>query len=486
MTDLSEVILRNLIKNEKYSKQVLPYLQDEYFESTASKVIFNKLNYYINTYNTCPTFEELVLEISKDNSLSEGVVKEIDDIVDRLSNNKDTPDTQWLIDNTEKWVQDRALFNGVYKAIEIIEGNEKTLDKGSIPDILMKSLSISFDPSIGHDYVEDAVERFDRYADKEQKVETSIEMLNKATNGGVGLKTLNLWLAGPNVGKTLVMCSEAAYNLRKGKNVLYITLEISEIEISKRIDANLLDIPIEDIVQTPKAHLLSRMNNLKKKTLGKLKIKEFPQGHAHAGHFKILIDELWLKQKFKPDIVFIDYLGICASSRLKNNSNVNSFTMLKSISEEIRALAQQLNIPIWSAIQFNRGGASSSDPGMEDISESFGIAFTADFIAALISPEELANRGQILVKQVKSRYGDKGRYPKWLIGVDKPKMRIYDLDDPFSGLQQDSPVMSNTDFGKRQEESEIISKIDKFKNSTTHDKLNIVNKNKKKNVNFTF
>lgn len=464
-TELSEVILRNLIKNEKYTKYVLPYIQDEYFSTTAEKVVFNKLNQYVNTYNTCPTFEELVLEVAKDATLSEGVVHEIDELVNRLAKSSEQPDTQWLIDNTEKWAKDRALFNAIEQAVMIYQGEDKVHDVGAIPDQLMKALSVSFDASIGHDYVEDAAERFREYANREQKVATSIDILNRATNGGVGLKTLNLWLAGPNVGKTLMLCNEAAFNLRQGKNVLYITLEISEIEISKRIDANLLDIPIEDIPMTPTAHLMSRMSNLRKKTIGKLKIKEYPQGTAHAGHFKVLIDELWMKQKFRPDVVFIDYIGICASARLRNNSNVNSFQLLKSVSEEIRALAQQLNIPIWSAIQFNRGGASSSDPGMEDISESFGIAFTADFIAALISPEELAQRGQILVKQVKSRYGDKGKIPKWLVGVDKQKMRVYDLDDPFTGLvTEDKPVMSNTDFGRQQEEREAVpSKLESFR-----------------------
>lgn len=467
MTDFSGIVLRNLIKNEKYARRVLPYLQEEYFDRLSDKKIFANVETYINDYNRCPTFEELVIDISKDKGLNEHAINEIDETIKEMKGSLETPDFQWLVDHTEKWVKERALFNGIADSIEIIEGRDKTHDTGAIPEILTKALSISFDPSVGHDWSENAEDRFEFYAQKEQKIATSIEMLNKAFNGGVEQSTLNIFLGPPNGGKSLLLCNEAAFQLKNGKNVLYISMEMGEIQIAKRIDANLLNIPMDDLSITPRTQLLNRVQNLKKSTLGRLKVKEYPSRSAHAGHFKILIDDLYLKQNFKPDVLMIDYIGICASAKLKMGANVNTYTFLDNVASELRALAQQLKIPIFSAHQYNRGGSSNSDPEMDDIADSFALNFIADSIVAIVRSEELTQRGQIMLKQIKSRYGDKNRIPKWLVGVDMAKMRVYDLDDPMNGVVQDVPVMSNSNFGQRQEEMDGLvtknSKLEKLK-----------------------
>jgi len=362
---------------------------------------------------------------------------------------------EWLIDKTEKWCQDRALFNAVMESITIIDGKHQTLSQNALPDILTKALSVTFDPNIGHDYTDDAEQRYEFYHTLEERTPFDLEMLNKITKGGLPNKTLNVILAGTGVGKSLAMCHFAAANLSQGKNVLYLTMEMSEERIAERIDANLLDVSLDNIEKLSKESFMSKVQKIASKTQGKLLVKEYPTGSAHTGHFRALLNELKLKKKFVPDIIYVDYLNICASSRMKGLSgSVNTYSLIKSIAEELRGLAVEFNLPIFTATQTTRSGYGNSDPGLEDTSESFGLPATADFMVALVSNEELEKMGQVMVKQLKNRYSSPDHYKRFVLGIEKSKMRLFDVEDAEKSLMNDTvtdtgPVFDKTDAGKK-------------------------------------
>lgn len=427
MTEKVETtILRNLIFNEDYVRKVLPYLKIEYFQDYAQKVIFFEIFSFVSKYNKLASKEALLIEIDNRTDLNETSYKEVISTIESL---EDSPaELQWLIDTTEKWCRDRAIYLALMESIQIADGNDEKKNRDSIPSILSDALAVSFDNHVGHDYLNDYEERYEYYNRKENKLEFDLEYFNKITNGGLSPKTLNIALAGTNVGKSLFMCHVAGSYLLQGKNVLYITLEMAEEKIAERIDANQMNININNIKDLPKSTFENKINNISRKTHGSLIIKEYPTASAHAGHFKALLNELALKKSFRPDVIFIDYLNICASSRYKGNISVNSYSYVKSIAEELRGLAVEFNVPIFSATQTTRSGFSSSDPELTDTSESFGLPATADFLFALISTDDLEQMNQILVKQLKNRYSDKSVYKKFVIGIDRAKMRLYDVD----------------------------------------------------------
>ncbi len=426
MEKVETTILRNLIFNEEYVRKVLPYLKMEYFQDYAQKVIFFEVFSFVSKYNKLASKEALLIEVDNRTDLNETLYKEIISTIELLENSP--VELQWLIDTTEKWCRDRAIYLALMESIQIADGNDEKKNRDSIPSILSDALAVSFDNHVGHDYLNDYEERYEYYNRKENKLEFDLEYFNKITNGGLSPKTLNIALAGTNVGKSLFMCHVAGSYLLQGKNVLYITLEMAEEKIAERIDANQLNININDIKDLPKSSFESKINSISRKTHGSLIIKEYPTASAHAGHFKALLNELALKKSFKPDVIFIDYLNICASSRYKGNISVNSYSYVKSIAEELRGLAVEFNVPIFSATQTTRSGFSSSDPELTDTSESFGLPATADFLFALISTDDLEQMNQILVKQLKNRYSDKSVYKKFVIGIDRAKMRLYDVD----------------------------------------------------------
>ena len=426
MERIETTILRNLVFNEDYSRKVIPFIQPNYFESLSEKTIFEEIVQFIVKYGSSITIEALNIEVDKRTDLTESEVKEIREINNFLN---DSPvDQQWLLDITEKWCRDRAIYLALMESIHIADGNDEKKNRDAIPSILSDALAVSFDNNIGHDYLQNYEERYDFYHRKEDKIEFDLEYFNKITKGGLPNKTLNVALAGTGVGKSLFMCHVAASVLLQSRNVLYITLEMAEERIAERIDANLLNVPIQELIDLPKQMFETKINNLVNKTKGHLIIKEYPTASAHAGHFKALLNELALKKSFRPDIIFIDYLNICASSRYRGNSNINSYTFVKAIAEELRGLAVEFNVPIVSATQTTRSGYGNSDVELTDTSESFGLPATADLMFALISTEELEQRGQILVKQLKNRYNDPTANRKFLIGVDRAKMRLYDIE----------------------------------------------------------
>jgi replicative DNA helicase len=426
MERLEHTILRNLIFNEEYSRKVIPFIQPDYFEQKTEKIIFEETVKFIAKYGTSITLEALNIELESRSDLNQTEIKEIRNTSKSLN---DFPvDLQWILDTTEKWCKDRAIYLALMESIHIADGNDEKKNCDAIPSILSEALSVSFDDNIGHDYFQNYEERFDYYHRKENRISFDLDYLNKITNGGLPNKTLNILLAGPNVGKTLAMCHMASSFLLQNKNVLYITLEMAEEEIAKRIDANILDISINQFDSLPKSAFESKVKKLLNKTQGNLVIKQYPTASAHSGHFKALINELQLKKSFKPDVIFIDYLNICASSRFKSNSNVNSYSYVKSITEEVRGMVVELNVPLITATQTTRSGFSSSDIEMTDISESFGTAATADLLLALISTEELDNMNQIMIKQLKNRYSDKSVNKRFVIGIDRSKMRLYDVE----------------------------------------------------------
>lgn len=412
-------------------RRTIPFIKEEYFETTAEKVVFKHIAKYVGNYNLPPTPEALFIEIGDDNSIPEGVFSDIDSIMGEIKSKIKSPEIDWLLTTTENFCKDRALANALYESINIYEGNNKTYNKEAIPDLLSSALAVGFDTTIGHDYFEDAEERFEYYRRKEEKIATGIAYLDKVTGGGFSKKTLNLFLAGTNVGKSLCMCNLAANNILDNKNVLYVTAEMKEEEIAKRIDANVLDIEIGGLKTFRKEAFMDRIHNIKNKTNGTLVVKEYPTSAANANHIRTLLNELWLKRHFVPDIIYVDYLNILTSTRFKSGQISNTNTYYKAISEELRGLGVEMNLPIVSASQFNRGGYSNSNPDIDDTSEAFGINFTADFVAGLISNEELAAQNLLLVKQLKSRYDNKNAIPMFLVGVDIMKMRYYDLDDPI-------------------------------------------------------
>ena len=426
MERIETTILRNLIYNEEFSRKVIPFIEPDYFEQRSEKVIFEEITKFIVKYGSAITIEALNIETDNRTDLTETEVKEVRDINNSF---KDTPaDYQWLMDTTEKWCRDRAIYLALMESISLADGQDDAKGRDAIPSILSDALAVSFDNHIGHDYLEDYEERYDLYHKKEDKIKFDLEFFNKITKGGIPNKTLNIALAGTGVGKSLFMCHVASSVLLQNKNVLYITLEMAEEKIAERIDANLLNVPIQDINDLPKPMFDSKVVSLSKKTQGNLIIKEYPTASAHSGHFKALLNELALKKSFKPDIIFIDYLNICASSRYRAGSNVNSYSYIKAIAEELRGLAVETNVPIVSATQTTRSGYGSSDVDLTDTSESFGLPATADLMFALISTEDLEGLNQIMVKQLKNRYNDPTIYKRFVIGIDRAKMRLYDCE----------------------------------------------------------
>ena len=426
MERIETTILRNLVFNENYSRKVIPFIQPNYFEQRTEKVVFQEVVNFIVKYGSAITIEALNIEVDNRTDLTESEIKEIRDITKTLS---DSPvDDQWLLDTTEKWCRDRAIYLALMESIHIADGEDENKNRDAIPSILSNALAVSFDNHIGHDYLNDYGERYDSYHRKENRIPFDIEYLNKITKGGLPNKTLNIALAGTGVGKSLFMCHMASSCVLDGRNVLYITMEMAEEKIAERIDANLLNVPIQQLVDLPRQMFETKVANISKKTQGTLIIKEYPTASAHSGHFKALLNELALKKSFRPDIIFIDYLNICASSRFKGGSNINSYTIIKSIAEELRGLAVEFNVPIVSATQTTRSGFGSSDVELTDTSESFGLPATADLMFALISTEELDGLGQIMVKQLKNRYNDPTINKRFVVGIDRAKMRLYDVE----------------------------------------------------------
>jgi replicative DNA helicase len=426
MERIETTILRNLIFNEDYSRKVIPFIQPDYFEQKTEKVIFEEIVQFIVKYGSAITIEALSIEIENRTDLTEEQIKEIREINKSL--NDAAIEKQWLLDTTEKWCRDRAIYLALMESIHIADGNNEKKNRDAIPSILSDALAVSFDNNIGHDYLQNYEERYEFYHRKEDRIEFDLEYFNKITKGGIPNKTLNIALAGTGVGKSLFMCHVASSVLLQGRNVLYITMEMAEERIAERIDANLLNVPIQQLVDLPRQMFESKVTNLSKKTQGTLIIKEYPTASAHSGHFKALLNELALKKSFRPDIIFIDYLNICASSRHKANSSINSYSYIKSIAEELRGLAVEFNVPIVSATQTTRSGFGSSDVELTDTSESFGLPATADLMFALISTEELEQLGQIMVKQLKNRYNDPTIYKRFIVGIDRAKMRLYDCE----------------------------------------------------------
>jgi replicative DNA helicase len=426
MEKVEFLVLRNLLHNEQYVRKVIPFIKSEYFEDQNQKVVFEEILKFVQEYNQPATKEVLCIEVEKRHDINETSFKEITQIISYLDD--EPSEFNWLVDTTEKWCRDRAIYLALMESIHIADGKDEKKNRDSIPSILSDALAVSFDTHIGHDYLLDYEERYESYHRKEEKIEFDLEYFNKITKGGLPNKTLNIALAGTGVGKSLFMCHVASSVLLQGRNVLYITLEMAEERIAERIDANLLNVPIQDMAELPKQMFESKVTNLAKKTQGTLIIKEYPTASAHSGHFKALLNELALKKSFRPDIIFIDYLNICSSSRYRGNSNINSYTFVKAIAEELRGLAVEFNVPIVSATQTTRSGYGSSDVELTDTSESFGLPATADLMFALISTEELEGLGQILVKQLKNRYNDPTIYKRFVVGIDRAKMRLYDCE----------------------------------------------------------
>ena len=426
MERIERTAIRNLIHNEQYCRKVLPFIKEEYFSDRLEKVLFTEIYKFVNKYNNLPTKESLSIEINANKSINEDEYKQVTDILSTL--NPEPVNLEWLVETTEKFCKDRSIHNAVLNGIQIIDGKDKNHTPEYLPELLSNALSVSFDQKVGHDYLLESKERYEYYNRKEERLELDLEFFNKITRGGIPSKTLNICLAGTGVGKTMFMTHLASSVLLQGKNVLYITLEMAEERIAERIDANLLNVGMSDLEELPYKMYETKINELQSKTTGTLIIKEYPTATAHTGHFKNLLSELALKKSFKPDIVFVDYLNICTSSRFKSGANVNSYTMIKAIAEELRGLAVEHDIPIFSATQTTRGGFVSSDVGLEDTSESFGLPATADFMFALISSEELEEKNQIMVKQLKNRYNDPTVNRKFILGVDRSKMRFYDVE----------------------------------------------------------
>ena len=426
MDSIESKILSNLIYDEKYTRKVIPFIKETYFESLVDKIVFQEIHNYVTKYDAVPSKAVLKIEIENRKDISDDAFQKSINLVTELKEEKF--DEQWLLDTTEKWCKDRAIYLALLDSVKIADGKDKTRSKDSIPSILSDALSVSFDDHIGHDYISDSDSRYDFYHKKEDKIPFDLDLFNKITKGGLPNKTLNIALAGTGVGKSLFMCHMASSILLQGSNVLYITLEMAEERIAERIDANLLNVNIQDITNLPKSTYESKLFKLSEKRRGKLIIKEYPTASAHVGHFKSLLNDLALKKGFRPDIIFIDYLNICASSRYKGTL-VNSYTYVKAIAEELRGLAVECNVPIVSATQTTRQGYGNSDVELTDTSESFGLPATADFMFALISTEELENLNQIMIKQLKNRYNDPTTHKRFVVGIDRAKMKLYNVED---------------------------------------------------------
>ena len=448
--NLEVTILSNLIYNERYMRKVLPFIRQEYFTAREYKIIFLEIHEYVSQYEALPSLNALGIECQERTDLTEDQFKQVVEVLNVLSD--DPADHDWLVDATEKWCQERAIYLSLMESVKIADGQDTKRDKGAIPQILSEALGVSFDQHVGHDYVSDAQARYDFYHRKEDKIPFDLSLFNKITKGGLPNKTLNIALAGTGVGKSLFMCHVAAASLLQGKNVLYITMEMAEEKIAERIDANLLNIPIQQLADLPQVMFEKKIANLSKKTQGKLIIKEYPTASAHVGHFKSLISDLALKRSIRPDIIFVDYLNICASQRYKG-SIVNSYTYVKAIAEELRGLACECNVPIISATQTTRSGYGSTDVDLTDTSESFGLPATADLMFALISTEELEGMNQIMVKQLKNRYNDLTAYKRFCVGIDRAKMRLYDVEESA----QDDLVDSGQ--GNQEQQIDLVKKF---------------------------
>ena len=453
MEQIEFLILKNLIHNEKYLRKSIPFIKSEYFEDPHQKMVYEEIFSFVEKYNELPTKEVLSIEVEKRDDINEDSFKSVTHLISCLD--ESPVENEWLVDTTEKWCRDRAIYLALLDSIAIADGKDDKKGRDAIPSILSDALAVSFDNHIGHDYLQDYEERYEFYHQKEEKIPFDLEFFNKITKGGLPNKTLNIALAGTGVGKSLFMCHVASSCLLQDKNVLYITMEMAEEKIAERIDANLLNVGIQDIVDLPKPMFSTKVNNITKKTMGSLVIKEYPTASAHSGHFKALLTELSLKKSFKPDIIFVDYLNICASSRYRANANVNSYSYIKAIAEELRGLAVETNVPIVSATQTTRSGYGSSDVELTDTSESFGLPATADLMFALISTEELEGLNQILVKQLKNRYNDPTIYKRFVIGIDRAKMRLYDCEQSA----QNDLIDTNQEEG--------YTKDDKFKPKST-------------------
>lgn len=464
--NLEQKILKHLILDEEYTRKTLPFIKGEYFQESSEKLLFTEIESYVNKYNTMPTQEALAIEIDKRVNLTDDQHKKTIALVKQITIDPEVSDTKWLIDATEDFCQEKAIYNGIMQSIQILDdknkNNAEKLDKGSIPKILADALSVSFDNHIGHDFIDDAETRYDFYHKVERRIPFDLDYLNRITKGGLAEKSLNIVLAGTGVGKSLFMCHCAAANLTMGKNVLYITMEMAEERIAERIDANLMNVELDRLIGMPKETYLKKVESLREKTKGKLIIKEYPTASANVNHFSHLLNELKLKRQFIPDIIYIDYLNICSSARMKMGSSINSYTYIKAIAEELRGLAVEHKLPIVSATQTTRSGFTNSDVGLEDTSESFGLPATADLMFALISTEELADLNQIMVKQLKNRYSDPTTNKRFVIGVDRAKMKLYDAEESAqtnisdsgqSQVDDDKPVFDKSGFGKRMQKN---------------------------------
>jgi replicative DNA helicase len=457
---IEHTIISSLIYNEQYCRKVIPFIKEEYFTSRGYMILFSEISEYVSNYDALPTLTVLAIQIDKRDDLSEDQYKEVVFIIENLSTEQN--DFDWIVDTSEQWCQERAIYLSLMESIKIADGKDQKKDKGAIPSILSEALAVSFDSHVGHDYIDDASLRYDLYHKKESRIPFDLDYFNKITKGGLPNKTLNIALAGTGVGKSLFMCHMASACLLQGKNVLYITLEMAEEKIAERIDANLLNVNVQDLASLPKVMFENKITNLSKKTQGKLIIKEYPTASAHVGHFKSLLSDLALKRSIRPDIVFVDYLNICASQRYKG-SVVNSYTYVKAIAEELRGLAVEHNVPIVSATQTTRSGFGSSDVDLTDTSESFGLPATADLMFALISTEELEGMNQIMVKQLKNRYNDINRNKRFCVGIDRAKMKLYDVEQ---SAQKDL-VDSGQDHGDEEDQIDLVKRFSNKKTFAT-------------------
>ena len=457
MDSVEFLILKNLLHNEEYVRKVIPFIKADYFEDITQKIVFEEISSFVEQYNKPATKEILCIEAEKRSDINDSSYKDVTKLITSL--NDEPSEYEWLVTTTEKWCRDRAIYLALMESIQLADGKDDTKGRDAIPTILSDALAVSFDSHVGHDYLIDYEERYESYHRKEDKIPFDLEFFDKITKGGIPNKTLNIALAGTGVGKSLFMCHFASSVLLQGKNVLYITLEMAEEKIAERIDANLLNVNIQDIVDLPKVMFGDKVTSLTKKTQGSLIIKEYPTASAHSGHFRALLNELALKKSFKPDIIFIDYLNICASSRYRTNNNVNSYSYIKAIAEELRGLAVEANLPIVSATQTTRSGFASSDVDLTDTSESFGLPATADLMFALISTEELEELNQIMVKQLKNRYNDPTINKRFVIGIDRAKMRLYDCEQKA----QNDIVDSGQDEEYNEKESKLKKSFAEFK-----------------------
>ena len=441
---LEQTIIKNLIKNELYTRKVLPFLKEEYFSNLEDRLLFKEVAGFILKYNNQPTFDALQIEVDNLRGTSDDTVKNISSTLKELETDTVLTNADWLLESTEKFCQERAIYNAITHSLEIMNGKGNST-RGSIPSLLSDALSISFDPNVGHDYLDQYEDRYEYYHRVQEKLPFDLDFFNKITKNGVPRKTLNVVMAGVGVGKSLFLCHLASSYLNQGKNVLYITLELAEEEVAKRIDANLMNITFDDLMNLPKDLYQKKVEQLKSKSNGKMIVKEYPTATASTLHFRSLLNELNLKKNFVPDAIMVDYLNICASSRIKPGNGVNSYTYIKAIAEELRGLAVEFNVPVWSATQLTRSGYGSSDPDMTDTSESFGLPATADFFVALITNEQMEQLKQVTVKQLKNRYNDPSINKKFVIGIDKSKMKLYDVEASAqnivdSGQEEPKPI----------------------------------------------